>query len=209
MAEEVKNEIVEATQEVEITPAPKSSIDYLDGATLNKAYKNASVIAQSGMIPQRFQNKPADVLIAMDMASRMGIGITAVMQNLYVVQGTPAWSGQFCVAAINNCGKFSPLTYVNISEGGGGVIAKATRYSDGEVCESTPITMELAKNEGWTAKNGSKWKTMPEQMMRYRAAAFFARTYCPEVLMGMQTADEVVDVKGEEAPKQIEIITLN
>ena len=56
--------------------------------------------------------------------------------------------------------------------------------------------MQMAKNEGWLDKNGSKWKTMPRQMMMYRAASFFARVYCPDVLMGMQTVEEVKDVNG-------------
>lgn len=30
-------------------------------------------------------------------------------------------------------------------------------------------------------------------MLRYRAAAFFGRLHCPEILMGMQSQDEVID----------------
>ena len=57
-------------------------------------------------------------------------------------------------------------------------------------------------------KNGSKWKTMPEQMLKYRAAAFFARTECPEVLMGFQTAEETEDVYGaasKQEPEKVKI----
>jgi hypothetical protein len=36
---------------------------------------------------------------------------------------------------------------------------------------------------------------MPEQMMKYRAASFFARTYCPEITMGLMTQDEVLDIE--------------
>jgi hypothetical protein len=34
---------------------------------------------------------------------------------------------------------------------------------------------------------------MPEQMLRYRAAAFFARIYAPDITLGMQTSDELRD----------------
>jgi hypothetical protein len=54
--------------------------------------------------------------------------------------------------------------------------------------------MEMAVNEGWYGKNGSKWRSMPDLMMRYRSAAFFGRIYAPELLMGLPTADEVHDV---------------
>lgn len=72
----------------------------------------------------------------------------------------------------------------------------ATRLSDGVICKGTVITLQMAVNEGWM--RNSKWKTMTSQMLMYRAASFFARTYCPEVLMGLQTVDEVRDVNGEE-----------
>jgi hypothetical protein len=52
----------------------------------------------------------------------------------------------------------------------------------------------MASAEGWATKAGSKWKTMPELMLRYRAAAFFGRLYAPDILMGMQTAEEAADV---------------
>ena len=58
-------------------------------------------------------------------------------------------------------------------------------------------------------KNGSKWVTMPEQMMMYRAAAFFARVFCPHALMGLQTAEEVQDVNGYDEPTQTKTITFN
>jgi hypothetical protein len=56
----------------------------------------------------------------------------------------------------------------------------------------------MANAEGWVSKAGSKWKTMPELMMRYRAAAFFGRLYAPEITMGMHSVEEVVDIQHEE-----------
>ncbi len=53
----------------------------------------------------------------------------------------------------------------------------------------------MAEAEGWSKKSGSKWKTMPELMLSYRAATFFGRMYCPDLLMGMQTQDELQDIK--------------
>ena len=61
--------------------------------------------------------------------------------------------------------------------------------------------MQMADAEGWTKKNGSKWKTMPELMLSYRAATFFGRMYCPDLLMGMQTADEVEDIQASKEPE--------
>jgi hypothetical protein len=66
---------------------------------------------------------------------------------------------------------------------------------DGTLCKGPVVTMEMAKAEGWIDKNGSKWKTMPEVMIRYRAASFFGKQYCPEILMGLQSTEEVIDIQ--------------
>lgn len=70
------------------------------------------------------------------------------------------------------------------------VIEKGT----GERLDGPEISMAMAVAEGWYGKQGSKWQTMPEMMLRYRAAAFFGRLYAPELLMGLHTDDEVRDI---------------
>jgi RecT family len=78
------------------------------------------------------------------------------------------------------------------------VVEKAT----GERLESTPITMEMAVKEGWYQKNGSKWQSMPEQMLRYRAASFFGRIYAPDLLMGLKTQEEEQDAMIDVTPPE-------
>lgn len=90
-------------------------------------------------------------------------------------------------------------------------IAWAIERETGERLESSEISIEMAVKEGWYQKNGSKWQSMPEQMLRYRAASFFARIYSPELTMGMQTADEVYDmgirdVTPSESSKEVEFL---
>jgi hypothetical protein len=51
----------------------------------------------------------------------------------------------------------------------------------------------MAKAEGWSTKNGSKWKTMPDLMLRYRSATFLIRCTAPEIGLGLQTAEEIHD----------------
>jgi hypothetical protein len=75
---------------------------------------------------------------------------------------------------------------------------EATNKTTGEIVIGPEVTIKMAKDEGWYDKNGSKWKTMPDLMLRYRAAAFFARTECPESLMGFYTSEEMNDIKGYE-----------
>jgi hypothetical protein len=179
-----------------------------DKGLMGNAYKAAKYLAASDLVPEAtYRGKPANCLIALDMANRLGMSPLIIMQQLYIVKGKPSWSGQFCVAAINGCGKFSPLEYLWTEDNGGGCACAATRLADNKVCQGATVTMQMAKDEGWMSKNDSKWATMPQQMMMYRAAAFFARTFCPEVLLGLQTADEVRDVYGGDDAPPVETVT--
>lgn len=156
----------------------------------------ALMLSKSELIPTTFQNKPANVMIALELANRVGASPFMVMQNLYVVHGKPAWSSQFLIATLNACGRFTSLRYEEDSENGGRTRAFAKDIKSGETCYGAWVSMEMAKAEGWLGKNGSKWNTMPEVMRRYRAASFFTKQFAPEVSMGIHTYEEAQDVTG-------------
>lgn len=206
MSEELNGQ--EAQEQLALTPqapAPGALTMWNDTKLMNLAYRTAGMLSKSGLVPDNYRNSPENCLIAIDLANRQGLSPMMVMQNLYIVKGKPAWSGSFCAAAINGCGKFTPLEYVFVGEAGAlseGCFARATRLSNGTQCISETITMQMARDEEWLGKKGSKWKTMPRQMMMYRAASFFARAHCPEVLLGIQTVEEVQDARGYEEPEQ-------
>lgn len=157
----------------------------------------ARLFASSSLVPDTYKgNAIGNAAIALDMANRMGANPLMVMQNLYVVYGRPAWSAKFLIATLNQSGRFSALRYrFQGTEGSDdwGCRAYATELSTGEVLEGPLITIGLAKAEGWYGKNGSKWRSMPELMLRYRAAAWFVSAYAPEIAMGLRTEDEERD----------------
>ena len=208
-----------------------------DLASFEFLQRSAKAFASSSMVPTAYQAmvskgygekatveaNPAAVpncMIALDMSQRMNANPLMIMQNLHIIEGRPSWSSQFIIAAINNCGKFSPLRFdlewlgemdatystfewVNrqkiekkhsIRIKNARCVAWAIEKATGERLESAPVTMEMAVNEGWYGKNGSKWRSMPDLMLRYRSAAFFGRIYAPELLMGLPAAEELQDV---------------
>ena len=225
-----------------------------------KAFSNSTMVppAYQAMITKGYGQRatvepnPAAVsncMIALDMAQRLQANPLMVMQNLHIIEGRPSWSSQFIIAAINSCGRFSPLRFdlqwlddmdasystfewvdgrkveqkhtVRIRNArcvawavergttipqfsledlkAHGSIYRCCKHYGIPIIESPPVTMEMAVNEGWYGKNGSKWRSMPDLMMQYRTAAFFGRIYAPELLMGLPTDDEVRDVFVQEA----------
>lgn len=73
-------------------------------------------------------------------------------------------------------------------------VAFTTAKGSDKILESSPISIRMAIQEGWYTKSGSKWQTMPKQMLMYRAASFWTNAYAPELSMGMKTEDEVMDI---------------
>jgi hypothetical protein len=127
-----------------------------------------------------------------------------VMQQMHVIEGRPAWSGQACVALIKGCGQFRDVRHHMFGEPGTptwGCYVTAVRRDTGELVTGSKVTIQLAIDEGWMDKKGSKWKTMPEQMLKYRAASFFAKIECPNVLMGFLTDDEARDMSNNNNEK--------
>lgn len=203
---------MEEIKEVAIAPAQTEAYtsSLTDPRVLSTLSKLAQNFASSQIVPEIYQKNAANCFVACEIANRMGVSPLMVMQNLYIVQGKPSWAGQACIALINGTRQFSPLRFVFVGEKGTdswGCYVTCTRLSDGEVLNGAVVDLQMAKAEGWLAKKGSKWITMPEQMMQYRAAAFFARVYCPNALMGLQTAEEVQDVSGYEPTTEKKVIT--
>jgi hypothetical protein len=149
--------------------------------------------------PNGFSN----TVVAINMANRMNADPLMVMQNLYVVYGKPSFSSQFLISTFNTLREFSRIKFEYNNETGDkyGCRAYATELSTGDKLFGSWVTMALAKAEGWYAKSGSKWQTMPDQMMMYRAASFFIRVYAPEISMGMQTREEILDTYDYEKSK--------
>lgn len=175
-------------------------------ATFDHAQRVAKMLSSSSLIPKEYQNNIQNTMIALEMANRIGASPLQVMQNLYIVHGKPGWSSSFIIAALNASKKFSPLRFEMGGEGEEyGCYAWAYDAQNNEKLLGPKITMKMAKLEGWVDKNVSKWKTMPDLMLRYRAAAFFGRLYAPEILMGMQTMEEVIGVEA----RPVEEITID
>nr|DAV00841.1 MAG TPA: RecT protein [Caudoviricetes sp.] len=164
----------------------------------NTAMKIAEELAKSDIIPKEFQKKPANCLIAVELANRLKASPFQVMQNMDVIYGRPALRSAFIIACINNSGKIIGSLKFEMNEKTTKCRAWAIEKETGARLYGPTITLEMAEKEGWLTKSGSKWKTMPDLMLRYRAASFFGRLYCPEILNGMYSEDEITDMKSAE-----------
>lgn len=192
-----KKEVIETQPEqVQVIPGfgSKESFEF--------AMRAANLLAKSSLVPKEYQGNLPNCVIALNMASRMGADPLMVMQNLHVINGRPGWSSQFLISTFNTCGRYTALRYEWTGQKGTdswGCRAWAIERATGEKLVGPEVTIKTAKDEGWYDRKDSrgayisKWRTMPQLMLMYRAAAWFIRAYAPELAMGMHTAEEIVD----------------
>lgn len=180
-----------------VANAPVVRMGFGDSQSFELLQRAAKMLASSSIVPKEYMGNIANCAIALNMAQRIGADPMMVCQNLVIVHGRPTWSAQFLTATVNACGRFSALRYEFFGERGTdtwGCHAWAIEKSTSERLVGPDITIAIAKAEGWYSRNGSKWKTIPQLMMQYRAASWWTRSYAPELSMGLHTEDEIRDV---------------
>lgn len=158
----------------------------------------AKALASSTLVPDVYRGEAnlGNCIIALELSQRIGASVMAVMQSMVPIHGKPTWSASFLIATVNSCGRFSPMRFRWVGKEGTdewGCRAFAVERESNLELVGALVTIAMAKVEGWYGKSGSKWKTMPEQMLQYRAGAFWCRTYAPEIALGMHTSEEVQD----------------
>ena len=206
MNEQTKQELLELSPPTELQLAP--AIDngekslYFNPARFEQTYRASRMLASSDMVPDAYRGKSANCFIALQVADRMQIDPFMYMQNTYVVHGKPGLNGSLAIALINSKGPFTePIQFTFKGTASKDRQCTATGIlPNGRKCQST-VTWQMVTDEGWTSNK--KWFSIQDQMFSYRSAAFLGRLYCPEVLMGMQTVEELIDV-GPQAGQEID-----
>ena len=125
--------------------------------TFELMQRRAQPIAASNLIPTVFQNNIPNVMIALEVADRIGISPMMVMQNMYIVHGKPSWSSSFIIGLINQYSGFSQLRFVVEGEGDTLACYAACKDSDGFILKGPKVTYEMAKKEGWVSKSGIRY----------------------------------------------------
>lgn len=164
-----------------------------------QAQRAAELLSKSQMIPDQYRNNLPDCFIALASANRLNVDVFAFMQSSYVVHGRPGIEAKLVIALVNTRGPFDgPIQWkMEGVDNDRKCTAYARHAKTKELCEFT-LTWEMVVAEGWNKKKGSmesKWTTLPDLMFRYRSATFLARLYCPEVIQGITTVEELTDIQ--------------
>lgn len=167
---------------------------WTEGAKFNVLTSLATKFASSQMVPKKFQGKPMDCFIALQLADRAGIDPFLALQNLNIVEGQPGWKTTFAMELAVTRGYFHDSIDFEIKGTGADLVvtAKAELSKSGRAIEAS-ASWKMAEIEGWT--RNTKYRSMPEQMLCYRAATMLIRRYAPGVLAGMPVSEEMDDLR--------------
>lgn len=189
--------------ELEVVQTQSTSV-FANDAEYASGTQIAKMLASSEIVPDTYRNKPANCLIALDYARQVKTSPLIVMQNLYIVKGKPSWSGTYIAGVIR--AKYRNVVLEMGGEGDDYGCRVIAEDENGNKLVGAKVTYAMAKAEGWWnnidkyGKERSKWQSMPELMLQYRASAFFGRVYCPEKLLGIMSEFEAMDIVGSNEP---------
>jgi hypothetical protein len=171
----------------------------LDTAKFEHLWRVAQAFASSDLVPEHFRGKPGNCWIGIQMAIRCGVDPFMFLQNCYVVHGRPGIESKLAIALLNASGAIKGrIRYRFMGEGKAKQCTAIATDARTDEEYSQTVTWAMVEAEGWNKKAGSKWLTMPDLMFQYRAALFLIRLHYPEVLMGLQTAEEIEDIAANE-----------
>lgn len=160
----------------------------------------ATLYSKSGMVGSTFENNTAACFLGLQLAVQLNINPFMLFQKIYSPgKGKIGIETQVAIAVANKAGVFvGPIVHTFAGEGETrSCTATATLANSGKEVSLT-IDWKTVVGEGWNKDKGSqvsKWKTMPDQMFRYRSSLWLIRTYCPEVLLGLNSIDELDDIQ--------------
>ncbi|MEI6267576.1 MAG: hypothetical protein WCP01_01755 [Methylococcaceae bacterium] len=168
------------------------------------AQRKSLALIQSGLCPAHF-NDVGKVLIAYELAQIYGMHPLQLMQSLFIIHGKPAFDSKFYIAQIVS--RYGQIHYEMTGTGDDAACyVWAIDATTGEQLKGSEVSIAMSKKEGWYSKAGSKWPTMPDLMLRYRAAAFFARCYLPDLILGLQSVDEIRDIEIDPETGQVQSV---
>lgn len=178
------------------TVPPENSLSlYLNPVLFEQGMRAAGVLATSGILPRHYQDNQSACFLLLAMSSALQMNPIMLAQKSYIVHGKFGFESQAMIALANNSGAFAtPLDWEYSGDGENrAVVCYTTRKSNGAKI-TAECSVVMAKAFGWWGKNDSLWPKMTDQMLAYRSAAFLMRRYAPEVLLGLNTVDELQDM---------------
>lgn len=152
----------------------------------------ADFLSKSSMVPKGMQNKPADILIAMEMGLQIGVPMMQAIQDIAVINGKPCMYGDGLLAVVQGHKDYEWIEEKIDSDSTGMICAFCSIKRRNHEPHTVKFSADDAKKAGLWGKQGP-WSQYPERMLQMRARGFCIRDIFSDALRGIKTDEEVSD----------------
>jgi hypothetical protein len=173
---------------------------------LTEAMEFSERLAKSQMVPRNYQNKPEDVLVAVQWGLEIGLAPMQALQNISVINGKPSVYGDAALALVQASPVCEDVQEYVEGEGTTNPIAVCIAIRKGRKPVTVKFSVEDARRAGLWGKQGP-WTQYPKRMLQMRARGFALRDAFPDVLKGLITSEEAQDYPQTEKAGQFKDIT--
>ncbi|WP_312749628.1 RecT family recombinase [Atlantibacter hermannii] len=168
---------------------------------MDRMMKLADIMSQGvATVPKHLQGRPSDCLAIIMQAARWGMDPFVVGQKSHLVNGVLGYEAQLYNALITSSnvvhgrfkyeygGDWEKIVGKKDSRDESGLFVRVGAVLRGETDITWGEPLYLADI---TTRNSPLWKTAPKQQIGYLAVKYWARSYCPEVTMGIYDKDDL------------------
>jgi hypothetical protein len=159
---------------------------------MTEAIDFSNMLSKSTMVPKAYQNKPEDVLVAVQWGYELGLAPLQALQNIATINGKPSVYGDAAMALVQNSPVCEDVKEYFEGEGTSNPIAVCVAKRKNRTEVISKYSVEDAKRAGLWNKQGP-WTQYPKRMLQMRARGFALRDAFPDVLKGLITVEEAQD----------------
>lgn len=169
---------------------------YEQQISLSEQVQYANAVSKAGLLPKQYQNRPADIIVAMGLGQSMGLSPMESIYRINVIQGKPTASAELIAAQVRKAGH---KLRISKDEQRQSVTATIVRADDPGYEFSVTRDRKWAQQMELIGKDN--YQKQPMTMLTWRAITAVAREACPEALYGVAyTPDEMHDMDPVEVP---------
>jgi hypothetical protein len=215
MSEEKLRETLNLPAVQQKEPAPVPIVGgQLAPTDLDGLWRLATIMCDSGMVPDIYRGQPAKVFVACSWGMEIGLSFNNSLQAIAVIDGKPAIYGDAGLALVRGSGKLEDIHEYFEGEFGKDdyrAVCKVKRAGEERVHEFEFSVLDARLMGKWdkpTRQNKpSVWQKYPKRMLRWRARWFALRDVFGDVLKGIGIFEEIqdsIEMEPDEAGKYVQ-----
>lgn len=174
----------------QLAPRATQATSYLNPQHWNVMKVMAETFYKSGALPAHINNAPKLMMI-LQTGVEIGFKPMQAINSLYIVNGRIAMSAQAMLGKLLQSNV--KLDWIKDEP----TVAEVKFSGLDRPPYTAKFTIEEAQKAG-LVKNGGPWTTYPAAMLRARAISIGARVFCPDIISGSYTLDEVAEVRLDD-----------